>query len=221
MEKLLLPARRRVEQQIARVLEKRAALMVRHAFQHLKLHTPARARFRRQHQPVGHVEKIVRRHAHAHRRQILRRDRRRQHAFEIRIRLRLRPKRRLRPAAHRRLHALHLHVRALHDPHRDRSTAARHPRPRPSVQLAQHPRRVRDVGLERDPGLHALQPRPLQRAHESVRRQPQVAVFLHVEIDELRHARAVRPREPLLRRRAIQRLQPVAQHAHRVLSRER
>ena len=38
VEKLLLPAGRRVEQQVAVALAECAPLMIRHAFQHLKIH---------------------------------------------------------------------------------------------------------------------------------------------------------------------------------------
>ena len=41
------------------MLEERAALVVRHAFQHLELHAVARPCFRREHEAEGDIEKIV------------------------------------------------------------------------------------------------------------------------------------------------------------------
>ena len=216
MEELLLPARRRVEQKAARLLEERAPLVVRHAFEHLELHAVARARLRREHEAEREVEQVVRRHAHAHGAEIFRRDRPGEHPLVVRVGLGLGLERRLRPAAQRRLDTLHLHVRAFHDADRDRAAAAGHAGARPFVQLAHHTRRVGNVGLERDAGVHALEPGPVERAHEGLGSEPHVAVFLHVEVDEFRHGRAIGPRVEQIRRGAVEHLEAVAQHAHGV-----
>jgi hypothetical protein len=68
------------------------------------------------------------------------------------------------------------------------------------------------------PALIFSKPTSLQRAHEDLAGQAEVAILLHVEVDELRHARAIAAREGGTCRAAIQALQAVAQRRDRVLA---
>ncbi len=131
---MLLVANRGIQQQARRFLKQRPPLMIRHAFQHLKLHPLYRARFAHQRQCIRHVEQIMRSDAELHRRQILRAHPLVQHALVVRIRVQLAVIRSLRPAFHRRFKALHLHVRTFHDAHRDVRATLRHTLACPLIQ---------------------------------------------------------------------------------------
>ena len=92
---------------------------------------------------------------------------------------------------------------------------------RPFLQLQQRAERVGDVALQRNAGPDVLQAVPVQRAHERCRGQFLVPVLLHVQVHELRYRYSIRTDEPRAIRGAEQALQPVAQHADRVLASQR
>ena len=105
------------------------------------------------------------------------------------------------PAAHRGLGAFALHVRAFDEADRNAATAGGDTLARPVLDLQQRFKRVGNVGLQRNARLDMREPGAIQRAHESLGREFLVAIFLHVEIDELRHGFAAGPREPRTVRR--------------------
>ena len=140
-----------------------------------------------------------------------------EHALEIGVRLPFGPERGLGPAMQRRVHPLHLHVGALDEPYGDRRAPRLHPRPRPCSDLPLHGEGVGQIGLQGDAGARVLKSRPVEGAHEDLGGDPHVPVLLHVQVDELRHLRAVRPAKAQPRRLAIEWLQAVAQTLDRVL----
>jgi hypothetical protein len=71
------------------------------------------------------------------------------------------------------------------------------------------------------PPATRLEAFPIESAHECLRCEVQVAVLLHVEVDELRHLRAICTGEAKMSRLAIESLQPVAKDSERVLPGER
>ena len=119
IDEIFLAAGRCIQQQVARELEQRAALCVRHALEHLELHLVERVAFVREHEPVGEVEQVVRGHAHVHGRQVLGLEDLVDHALVVRVGLELRLVWRLRPPAHRGLGSLTFHVGPFHEPDGD------------------------------------------------------------------------------------------------------
>ena len=85
---------------------------------------------------------------------------------------------------------------------------------------------VREVGLEHDPRLRSFEARAVERLEEGLDGDLEVAVLLHVEVDELRDAGTVGACEALLRGRANQQLEAIAEpaegrlagHGHSALS---
>lgn len=211
----------RVQQHVARQLEERAALGIGHAFEHLELDPIEHLAFVRQRQAVGQVEQIVRGDAEVDRRQVGRIEQRVDHALVVGIRLELAAVGRLRPAAHRGLGALGLHVGALDQPDRDPSTPGRHALARPGGDALQRFEGIGNVALQRDASAHAAQPLTIERAHESLGRQLLVAVLLHVEVDELRHDAAIRPREARAVGAAVQAFEAIAEHRDGVFAGQR
>ena len=124
----------------------------------------------------------------------------------------------LRPAVEGRVDPLHLHVGPLDDADRDGAAAGgdavagpgRDP-PLPAVGVGH-------VGLQRDAGPHPGEPRSRERLHEGLGGERQVAVFLHVEVEELGHAAAVLPDELGVGGGAVEQLEPVAEPPERVLA---
>ena len=210
-----------VEEDVACVLLKGAALVVGHALEHLEMHRIASIRSRGQLECVGDVEQVMRTHTEVHGGEILRAHSLGEHAFEVGIRLRLGGKRRLRPAADGRLDPFHLHVGALDEAQHHRRATGSDASAGPVVEAALHRGSVGQVRLQHDARVHALQPGPAQRAHEGLGREVHIAVFLHIEVNHLGHHAAVGPLKSLFGRQAIQRLQPIAQHADGVLAGER
>ena len=91
------------------------------------------------------------------------------------------------PAVQLRLDPFHRQVGALHEAHLRRGAAGGHPSTGVPGDDLQHLVGVGQVGLDREPELHAAQVRVRQEAREGVDRQLQVAVLLDVDGD----ARAV------------------------------
>ena len=91
-------------------------------------------------------------------------------------------------------HGLRVPIRALHQPHRDRT-----PTPaRPLDQVGEIAVRVLEVGLQDDAGLHILELRLVEQLAEELQRQVLDVVVLHVEIDERVLARPPKDRAQAL-----------------------
>ena len=71
------------------------------------------------------------------------------------------------------------------------------------------------------PAATFSRPGPLQRPHERLGGEAQIAVLFHVEIDEFRQCAAVRAHEHLPRGRAVEQFQPLAKRGHRLLAGQR
>jgi hypothetical protein len=97
--------------------------------------------------------------------------------------------------------SLHRQVRALHQPDLDPRAAARRPRRGPLLQALHRSERVRQVSLEDYSGFKPEQLVQVQQLREHRDREVEVAVLLHVEVDELlrvhRASRAEQGEEPL------------------------
>ena len=124
----------------------------------------------------------------------------------------------LRPAAEARFHPLGLHVGSLHEPNGHGRTTGRDTSQRPGGDLTLNALRIGDVGLQGDACGRVFQPRPVEGPHESGRGQFEIAVLLHVEVDELGNAGPVEPRVPQVQCFAIQRFQSIAERAERLFA---
>ncbi len=82
------------------------------------------------------------------------------------------------------VHPLHREVRALHQTHLDARAAGRDPLLRPRGEALERRKRVGKVGLQHDAGLEPPQPGVLEQPREHRDREIEVAVLLHVEVDE-------------------------------------
>jgi hypothetical protein len=80
---------------------------------------------------------------------------------------------------------------------------------------------IGNVGLERDARADPVHAGTVQRAHEHLGGEVHVAVLLHVEVDELGNAGAVRSDMKEVSRRPVEHLHALAQHVHGVLARQR
>ena len=100
------------------------------------------------------------------------------------------------PAVQFGLHPLHGEVRALDEADLDGRPALRHPRRGERVDPVEHKGRLAQVGLHRDARAQAEQVGLRQQALEHVEGQVQVAVLLHVEVDELAGAGGERKQGP-------------------------
>ena len=89
-----------------------------------------------------------------------------------------------RPAVHDGIHPFHREVRALDESHLDAGAPAVDPLLSPGGELPQGRQRIGKVGLQDDARLQVTQPRILQQPGEHRDRQVEVAVLLHVQIDE-------------------------------------
>ena len=78
-----------------------------------------------------------------------------------------------------------------------------------------HAVRVGQVGLEHDPGAERQELRLVQHLAERGHRQVEVAVLLHVEVDELRRDPPVGVAVPMPGGRAVERAQPLGDARHR------
>ncbi len=135
---------------------------------------------------VGDVEEVVAGDAELHRVGALGRHRPVQHALVVGVGVLLGVVGGERPAVDRGVDVLHGEVRALHHAHLDRGAARRAARDRPRGQLLHRAERVGQVGLQHDAGLEAAQLRLVEQRGEHRDGEVEVAVLLHVEVDELR-----------------------------------
>ena len=91
---------------------------------------------------------------------------------------------------HRGIHPLHREVRALDETHLDARAAGVDALGRPFGEAAEGRQRVGQVGLQHDARLELLQPGVFEDAREHRDREVEVAVLLHVEVDEGRRRAA-------------------------------
>ena len=203
-----------VQQQFAGGSEDRLRLRRSHPLQHLDL-DPAGPAGRRhlvaQHQRPGHVEQVVAGNADTDR---LIECRFRQHVedrLEVGVNGGLGVKRRELPTVQLGFDRLHCQIGALDDPHLDPAARPSMSFERPLSQLAGHPAGVRQIGLQHDPGVEPFERRLVEHETESSHRQVEIAVLLHVEVDELRRIER--------RRGAVERAQPLGDASHRLVKR--
>ena len=210
----------RVEEEAADVAAHRLGLTRRHPEQHLELDAGGDIPRRRQEPRVRDVEEVVSGDPDPHRGQALRSQRPLEHALVVRVGVLLRPVGRERPVVDRGVHVLHRQVRALHDAHLDRRPAGGPPHGRPLLQLLHRAERIRKIRLQHDPGLERPELRLVEQSREHRDRQVEVAVLLHVEVDELRAAGCLRPRRELVERRerADDLLHGLVERPHRQLA---
>ena len=167
-----------------------------------------------QRQAVGDVEEVVAGDAEVHGLRMLGLAAELDHALVVGVHLGLRLVRRLRPAVPGRVDALHRQVRALDDAQLDRRTAAAPARERPRGELPLHAMGVGQVGLEDDARAERQELRLVQHLLERRHREVEVAVLLHVEVDEFRRDAAVGMAVAVARGLAVERAEPLGDPLH-------
>ena len=177
----------------------RLHLPLSHAEQHLELDRVADAPLPGPQPRVGDAEEVVAGHADPHGRRVLGPQRPVEAAQVVGVGVELGVVGRGRPPVQRRLDVLHREVRALHEAHLDAGSPVDHAVLRPGGELLEGRERVGEVGLQHDPGLETGEPRILQDPREDGDREVEVAILLHVEVDE----------GAVCRRRHVQREQPL------------
>ncbi len=175
----------RVEQQPAGVLANGVRLRGRHAQQHLHLDPVLHPALLGEQPGEREIEEVVARDADAHRIRVLRGERPCQQALVVGVGLLLARPGRQRPPVHRRIHILHREVGALDDAHLDARAALGNPMTCPRDQPVQRRDRVGQIGLQHDARLEVREGRLLEQRREDRDREVEVAVLLHVEVDEL------------------------------------
>ncbi len=192
---------RRVEQDRAHVLDDRQGLGVGHPLQHLDIDLGAHAARGGHLQRPGEVEQVVAGDPDPDGVGVLRAHRGVDQALPRRVDVGLGPVGCRRPAVELALGGLHRQVGALHDPDLDRRPALLAPGARPGQESCEDRMALGQVGLQHDPGGHLGELRLGEHEGEHVDGQGEVAVLLHVEIDERvrrgRQGRAVEPSQPL------------------------
>ena len=194
---------RRVEQQVAHVAAHRLGLAGRHAEQHLELDAVVDAALACGEPGVGDVEEVVAGDAELHGVRALGRHRPVQHALVVRVGVLLGAVRRERPAVHGGVDVLHGEVRALHHAHLDGRPARGTPGLRPGRELLHRGERIGQVRLQHDAGLEPAQLGLVEQGREHRDRQVEVAVLLHVEVDELGRAALAARRGELVEGREL------------------
>ena len=177
---------RRVEEQLADRALDGLGLRRRHAEQHLEVDAVLDAALLREQPGVGDIEQVVAGDADLHGVRVLRRQRPVEHPLVVGVGRLLRRVRGEGPAVDRRIHPLHRQVRALDHPDLDVRAAAGTAMHRPLGEALQRIERIGQVGLQDDAGFEAGEPGLVEDAREDRDRQVEVAVLLHVEVDELR-----------------------------------
>ena len=221
VDELVLARHRRVQEHVARGLLQGPAHVVGHALEHLEVEQVSDAFGLGQHRGVGQFEQVVRGHAQVDRGDVVRLHAEGDHALVVGVHLELVVVGGERPVVEHRLEPLHLHVGALDDAQLDRRAAGRDPSPGPLGQLALDGEAVRQVGLEDDAGRVVAELLLLQGGDEGLVGDLQVAVLLHVQVDELGHPGAIRPDEEVLLRHPVDGREPLDQGGHGVLEVER
>ena len=175
---------RHVQQHVTDLPRDRGDLALRHAQQHLELESVAHPALAGEEPRVGDVEEVVPGDADADGRGGLRAQRRVEAAEIVRVGVHLGVVGRQRPAVHDRIHPLHGEVGALDQPDLDGRAAGLDALPRPRRELFECSQRIGQIRLQHDPRLELLQSRVLEEPHEDGDGEVEVAVLLHVEVDE-------------------------------------
>ncbi len=181
---LLRVHNRHVQEHVSDLARDRRDLPLRHAQEHLDLDVFAHASLAGQQPRVGDVEDVVPGDAEPHGIRILRLQRLVEAAQVVGVGVELAVVGRQGPVVHDRVHPLHREVGALDKPDLDASAAARDALARPGRELPQRGERIGQISLQHDPRLEVAQPLILKEASEHRDRQVEVAVLLHVEVDE-------------------------------------
>jgi hypothetical protein len=181
---------RGVEQQAADVVLDEFGLPLGHAEQHLELDAVAHPAGLGQQVRERDVEEVVTGDADAHGAGAVGGESPGEDPLVVRVAVLLRAVGRERPLVHGRVDGLHREVGALDHAHLDRGPSGVDPGRGPVGEPLQGAEGVGQVGLQHDAGLEAAQLRLVEEAREDRDRQVEVAVLLHVEVDELRLRRA-------------------------------
>ena len=177
---------RRVEQEAADVLLDDLGLPLGHAQEHLDLHAVAHLALPGEQPRVREVEQVVPGDADSDVVDVLRLQGEVDDALVVGVGLLLGAPRRERPVVERRLDPLHRQVGALDDADLDPGAALGAPFGGPRLQAHHGAEGVRQVGLKDDAGLEAEQLGLVEDRGEDRHREVEIAVLLHVEVDELR-----------------------------------
>ena len=113
------------------------------------------------------------------------------------------------------LDALHREVRALDDAQLDRRATPRATRERPLREGALNAVRVGEISLKHDSGAEGQELRLVEDLAEGRHRQVEIAVLLHVEVDELGRDPSVRMAVAMPSHGAIERAQTLGHLRHR------
>ncbi len=186
---------RRVEQKRPDVTLHDLRLARGHAEEHLELDALLGAALGGEQPGEGHIEEVVAGDADAHVLHAVGVKCVVKHGLVAGVRALLGVPRRGGPAVNGGIHVLHRQVRALHDAHLDRCTSVGDALRSPLLQVHHRSESVGQVGLKHDPGLEVLELGAVEDAGEDRKRQIEVLVLLHVEVDELLWARVLRLRQ--------------------------
>ena len=175
---------RHVQEHVSDLAGDRRDLALRHAEEHLDLDVLAYSPLAREQPRVGDVEQVVPCDAEPHGIRVLRLQRLVEAAQIVRVGVDLAVVGCQRPVVHDRIDALHREVRALDEPDLDASTTISHPLARPRGQLSQCRQGIGQISLQHDPRLEIAEPLIFEDPSEHRDREVEVAVLLHVEVDE-------------------------------------
>ena len=183
---------RYVQQQTADGAPDGFGLRLGHPEQHLELHAIPDAATAGERPRIGDVEEVVPGDADAHVRGMLGLQCVIQHPLVVGVGVPFCRQGRYGPVVQRGLHVFHWQVGAFDQPHLDAGATPCAARPSPVLQAHHRAQRIGQIRLQHDPGFEAEQFGPVEQLGEHRDRQLQVAVFLHVEVDELLRRRGRR-----------------------------
>ena len=179
---------RRVQQYRANILRHDGSLGARHPEKHLKLHPAGHRALLGEKPRERDVEQVVAGHADAHGIRALQGERPAEHALVVGVGLEFACNCGQRPAVLDGIHPFHGEVRALHKAHLDSRSTASPAGGSPRGQPLQRVQRVRQVGLQNNPGLQVFGGRLVEQPLEHVDGEVEVVELLHIEVDELRRS---------------------------------
>jgi hypothetical protein len=186
---------RRVEQQAADLALDHLGLALRHPEQHLELDAAADAALAGQQPGECDVEQVVPGDTDPDVADPVEVQRVVEHPLVVGVGVLLAAPGRQRPVVQRGLDPLHRQVRALDHADLDRRTTAATAGRGPLLQLDHRAEGVGQVGLQHDAGLEVEELRLVEQSGEHRDRHVEVAVLLHVEVDELLRRRLRGPGE--------------------------
>ena len=189
----------RVEQERTGLVTHRPCLRGGHALEHFDLDHGRILERVAQGQRPGDVEEVVRGNTEPDGSRVCLGDGLLQHRLVGGVDVSLGVVRRLRPVVHLGLDLLHREVGAFDEADLDRRAAEGMTRIGPGDESLEGLVRVGDVGLQHDSRAHVVELRLVEHGDEGLHREVEVAVFLHVEVDE----GAVGPGDPVERREPL------------------